>query len=72
MQHFDRSIQVLRDHGYKPDLARSYVAQGQFQRDQGRLSETRNSLEQAAALFREMGFGLELGRTLSTLETMPG
>ncbi|MBI3326490.1 MAG: AAA family ATPase [Nitrospinae bacterium] len=70
MQHFDRSIQVLRDHGYKPDLARTYVAQAEFQRDQGRLSEARASLEREAELFREMGFGLELGRTLNITETM--
>ncbi len=60
-QHFERSLQVLRDHGYKPDLARSYVAQGQFQRDQGRLSEARASLERAAELFRENGVRVGTG-----------
>jgi tetratricopeptide (TPR) repeat protein len=69
-QHFKRSIQILSDHGYKPDLARSSVALGQFLRDQERLTEARAALEKAFVLFREMGFTPELGQTLGILKTI--
>lgn len=69
-QHFERSIQILSEHGYKPDLARSYLALGQFLRDQERLTEARDALEKAFVLFREMGFTRERGQTLGILKTM--
>ena len=69
-QQFEQSIETLSEHGYRPDLARSYVARGEFQRDQGRLAEARDSIEKAASEFREMGFTLEQRRALELLETL--
>ena len=66
-EHFRRSIDVLSEHGYRPDLARSYVAVGQLHCDQGRVSEAKEALATAAAHLRAMGFGRELGRTLALL-----
>jgi class 3 adenylate cyclase/tetratricopeptide (TPR) repeat protein len=64
-KHFEQSIKLLSAHGYKPDLARTYQALGQFQLDQRQTAEARESLGQAADLFREMGFTLELNQTLN-------
>jgi class 3 adenylate cyclase/tetratricopeptide (TPR) repeat protein len=66
-EHFERSIDVLAHHGYRPDLARSYAALGRFQRDQGQPAAARQSLETAIAQFQDMGFGRELEATRAQL-----
>ena len=67
-RHFEQSLQLLSAHGYKPDLARTYQALGQFNLAQGQAAEARVALQKAADLFREMGFTLELNQTLSLLK----
>jgi class 3 adenylate cyclase/tetratricopeptide (TPR) repeat protein len=67
MEHFARSIEIVSRHGYRPDLARSYAALGDFLRGEDRLPEAREALGKAVALFREMGFGRELNQTLAAL-----
>jgi class 3 adenylate cyclase/tetratricopeptide (TPR) repeat protein len=66
--HFAQSLQLLSAHGYKPDLARTYQALGQFKLDQGQSAEAQEAVEKAATAFREMGFTLELNQTLSLLK----
>jgi len=66
-QRLERSAATLAEHGYRPDLARTWVALGQARRDQGALSEAQHAYEQAIALFREMGFGRELDQTLALM-----
>ncbi|MHC4423659.1 MAG: hypothetical protein ACYSWR_03175, partial [Planctomycetota bacterium] len=66
--HFEQSLQLLSDHGYKPDLARTYLALGQFKRDHEQPAEAREALEKAASCFREMGFTFELKQTLGLLK----
>jgi tetratricopeptide (TPR) repeat protein len=65
---FDRSLELLAAHGYKPDLARTHVALGECERERGRSPEARRAFETAATCFREMGFTCELQRTLRRLE----
>jgi tetratricopeptide (TPR) repeat protein len=67
-QHFEQSLQLLSAHGYKPGLARTYQALGQFKPAQGQAAEARDALQKAADLFREMGFTLELNQTLRLIE----
>jgi tetratricopeptide (TPR) repeat protein len=67
-RQFAQSVQLLSAHGYKPDLARTYQALGQFKLDQGQSAEAKESLDNAADLFREMGFTLELNLTLSIIK----
>jgi len=64
MDHFGQSVNILAEQGYKPDLARTYLALGLFQQDQAQPDEARESLEKAATGFREMGFTVELNQTL--------
>ena len=66
--HFAQSLQILSAHGYKPDLARTYQALGQFKLDQGQSAEAQEAFEKAANAFREMDFTLELNQTLSLLK----
>jgi tetratricopeptide (TPR) repeat protein len=66
--HFEQSLRLLSAHGYKPDLARTYLALGQFKRDHGQPAEARVALEKAASGFREMGFTFELNQTLDLLK----
>ena len=68
IKYFEQSLQLLAAHGYKPDLARTYLALGQFKLDQGQTAEARESLEKAADGFREMGFTLQLNQTLDLLK----
>ena len=65
LAQFERSLALLAAHGYKPDLARTYVALGEFERDRGRAHEAREAFERATAAFREMGFTFELNRAPS-------
>jgi tetratricopeptide (TPR) repeat protein len=67
-RHFEQSLQLLSAHGYKPDLARTYQALGQFKLAQGQAAEGREVFQKAADLFREMGFTLELNQTLSLIK----
>ena len=68
--HFARSLELLIAHGYKPDLARTYVALGEFERDRGRVREAREAFEHAAAAFRQMGFTFELQQALRMAEAV--
>jgi hypothetical protein len=44
-EHFAQSLQLLSAHGYKPDLARTYPAFGQFKLDQGQPAEAKEPLK---------------------------
>ena len=65
---FARSLELLASHGYKPELARTHVALGEFEVERGQLRAARQAFETAATCFREMGFTFELQQTLHSLE----
>jgi tetratricopeptide (TPR) repeat protein len=60
---FTESLELLAAHGYKPDLARTHVAMGEYEREHGRVQQARQAFEKATSCFREMGFTFELGQT---------
>jgi len=68
IKYFEKSLQLLAAQGYKPDLARTQLAMGQFKLDQGQSAESKAALVKAADGFREMGFTLELNQTLALLK----
>jgi len=65
---FARSLELLKAHGYKPDLARTHVALGEHELERSRTLEARQAFEKAASCFREMGFTFELQQTQRLLE----
>jgi len=65
---FTRSLELLKAHGYKPDLARTLVALGEHELERSRTQEARQAFEKAANCFREMGFTFELQQTQRLLE----
>jgi tetratricopeptide (TPR) repeat protein len=67
-KQFARSVELLAAHGYKPDLARTYIAAGECEQQRGRQLEAREAFETGATYFREMGFTFELKQTLRLLE----
>jgi tetratricopeptide (TPR) repeat protein len=70
LQRLGQGIKLLAEHGYRPDLARTWATLGRLHRDGGRLREARACLETAAHHYREMGFGLELRRVLGELDSL--
>jgi tetratricopeptide (TPR) repeat protein len=65
---FTQSLELLKAHGYKPDLARTYVALGEHELQRSRTQEARQAFEKAATCFREMGFTFELQQAQRLLE----
>jgi class 3 adenylate cyclase/tetratricopeptide (TPR) repeat protein len=65
---FQESIRLLEVQGYRPDLARTHLALGDFERRRGRRDEARAALERAATGFRQMDFTLELTEALRLLD----
>ncbi|PYM13939.1 MAG: hypothetical protein DMD81_19540, partial [Candidatus Rokuibacteriota bacterium] len=63
--HFARSIETLREHGYAPDLARSYMALGEFDAARGASARAREAFDQAIEHFRQIGFGRELDQAIA-------
>jgi class 3 adenylate cyclase/tetratricopeptide (TPR) repeat protein len=65
---FDRSIELLTVHGYKPDLARTHLAVGEAELARRRTGEAHRAFETAASRFQEMGFTFELQRAQCLLK----
>jgi len=57
------SIETLREHGPRCELARTYLALGAATAsDVNRWNEARDALDQAGAIFQELGAKLDLER----------
>jgi class 3 adenylate cyclase/tetratricopeptide (TPR) repeat protein len=65
---FTQSLELLVAHGYKPDLARTHVAVGEYELECNRPQAAREAFERAASCFREMGFSFELQQTQRLLQ----
>jgi predicted ATPase len=65
---FSESQKLLAAHGYKPDLARTHVALGEYELERGRPHDARQAFENAARCFKDMGFTFELQQMQRWLE----
>src|SRR5262249_18683174 len=50
---FSESLNLLAAHGYKPDLARTHVAVGEYELERSRPHEARQAFETAASSFKD-------------------
>ena len=57
---FTQSLELLTAHRYRPDLARTQVAVGEYELERNRPLEAHHAFARAANSFREMGFTFEL------------
>ena len=58
-----KSIETLREHGPRCELARTYLPQGTaLASNVNRRAEAREALDQAGAFFQELGAKLDLGK----------